>query len=359
MSAVDVVRNLAITSNRIDKEQILLNAWMSGERDFFIGAQLAYDILVDFGVTKVAHIMADDSSEIETNTFDFSDFTNLANKLRRRELVGIDAKKAIHLAAENSDTGVWNDFYRNILLQDLRCGVTVHIINKILMKISKSDRSALDYVIPVFRCKLAKDVVGDECVKVVGRKMLDVKLDGIRIITVVDTDSGLVSQYTGNGQAITTFPHIVRVFEQLMPKLPCSMVFDGKITTKSYQSLMGDQSPGSNQNSNLALFDCAPLMDFKFEKSQMTQQERHAVLSGYFGLITSLSVNGEVYVIPKISVDLDTPEGSVAFDEFNRDAIASGFAYIMIKDPDAKYDTKRNASWLKVKSVVDCLPNLN
>ena len=123
MSAVDIVRKLAATNSSTDKKQIVLDAWMTGERDFFTGVKLAYDILISFGVAKVAQITADDTV-VGTSTYTFQDFLALAEKLRTRQLTGNAAKEAIHDAAERSDTAMWNEFYRGILLKDLRCGVT-------------------------------------------------------------------------------------------------------------------------------------------------------------------------------------------------------------------------------------------
>jgi DNA ligase-1 len=60
-----------------------------------------------------------------------------------------------------------------------------------------------------------------------------------------------------------------------------------------------------------------------------------------------------VYVIPKVEVELDTPEGQERFSEFNAQAIAAGYEGIMIKDPAAPYVGKRSDAWLKVKPFVE------
>lgn len=45
---VEIVRALAATTKRTEKEQIVLDAWLSGERDFFVGCKMAYDQLLSF-----------------------------------------------------------------------------------------------------------------------------------------------------------------------------------------------------------------------------------------------------------------------------------------------------------------------
>jgi DNA ligase-1 len=58
-------------------------------------------------------------------------------------------------------------------------------------------------------------------------------------------------------------------------------------------------------------------------------------------------------VIPKLSVDLDTPEGQKAFAEFNTETVKAGYEGIMVKDPESPYETKRTASWLKIKPFIE------
>ena len=356
MSAVDIVRKLAATNSSTDKKQIVLDAWMTGERDFFTGVTLAYDILISFGVAKVAQITADNDPNA-VSTYTFQDFLALAEKLRTRQLTGGAAKAAITDAAERCDTAMWNEFYRGVLLKDLRCGVTDTIVNAVLEKVGKSDKEALAYVTPEFSCQLAKDGADEANAKhMVGEKMLDVKLDGVRLLTVVDKELGTVIQYTRNGKINDRFPHITDVFARMMPDLPCSMVFDGEITAKSFQELMTQVNRKSDKDTSstkLALFDCLPLVDFHAGKCMMSQEDRHSVLSGYYGLMLTLATGGEVYVVPKVKVNLSTAEGQKSFAEFNKEALLAGYEGIMVKDPAAPYECKRTRSWLKVKPFMD------
>jgi len=86
MDATSIINRLAATTKRTEKEQILLGAFMHGHREFFIGAQLAYDMLITFGIKKVAEI--EDASDEDEGDFSFDDFLKLAHKLRCRELTG-------------------------------------------------------------------------------------------------------------------------------------------------------------------------------------------------------------------------------------------------------------------------------
>ena len=91
-----------------------------------------------------------------------------------------------------------------------------------------------------------------------------------------------------------------------------------------------------------------PLADFLKGRCDISQQDRHDILVSLCGFLETQS-QGKIYVIPKLTVDLDTSQGQDTYREFNREALALGFEGIMIKDPQAAYTTKRGFAWLKKK----------
>jgi DNA ligase-1 len=355
MDAVSIINRLAATTSRNEKEQILIDAFMQGHRDFFVGAQLAYDILVSFGVKKVAEIV--DMSD-DPGTYTFDDFKQLADDLRKRKLTGHAARDAIHAAAERCHIPTWNTFYRRILLKDFKCGVDTSTINKVLNKLGSAEPEALDYLIPVFSCQLAHDGAKPENAKhLKGEKLLDIKLDGVRLITILDKENGTVTQYARNGAINENFVEIREGLERLLATLPGSIVLDGEIVAGSFQDLMKQfgRSKGKADTSaaRLALFDVLPLADFQKGYCPIPQITRHAILSemqekGDFQKHT----NGLVYVIPKVHADLSAAD-QTPFHEFNKQAIAAGYEGIMVKDPNAPYELKRSRAWLKIKPFIE------
>ena len=187
MKTVSFIHALARTSSRLQKEAIIQDAWDSGERDLFNGFKLCYDVLLSFGVKKVAEIVGGDADF--SGDVDWEKFQDLATKLSTRQLTGHAARDAINAMAENSNCDMWNEFYRRILLKDMRCGVSDTTINKILEKIAKKDPSAKAYLVPSFGCQLAKDG-NDESnsKKVSGVKMIDLKLYGVCLLTVLNKE---------------------------------------------------------------------------------------------------------------------------------------------------------------------------
>jgi DNA ligase-1 len=351
MDALIIIDSLSKTSSRIDKEQILIDAFMKGNRTFFVGARLALDPLITFGVKKVALIEEDDG---EAGTFTFNQFLALVDKLRKRELTGNAARDAINDAALNCDVKTWNQFYRRILLKDLKLGVEEKTINKILEKLSGAHHEAKDFMIPVFSCQLAHDGARPEhAKKIAGERLLDVKLDGVRLLSVLDKEMGTVTQYTRNGKINENFTEITDALKSLLAELPGSVVFDGEIISTSFQELLTQinrKTDVKTGGTKLALFDIIPLADFMAGECKTPQSTRHETLSQFdtSGLLRK-HTNGLVYVIPKVSVDLTTEEGKDRFAEFNRAAVDAGYEGIMVKNPKAPYQCKRTDAWLKIK----------
>ena len=356
MQHYEIIERLQTTPGRLDKEQIIFEAAMSGHREFFLGARLAFDILVTFGVNKVPAIAEEDLNPDDPGTFGFTDFLALTTSLSNRKLTGNAARDAISAAASRCHGPSWNGFYRRVLMKYLSCGITEGTINKILNKMLIAHPEVGDLLVPVFACQLAID--GQQEVhakKIHGKKLLDIKLDGVRLLSVLDKESNTVIQYTRNGKRNDNFPNIRLGLESLLRLLPASVVLDGEVVGASFQDLMTqvNRKKPTTDTAKLALFDIIPLEHFRAGRSALTQKVRHAELANLHtsGVLRETS-QGAVYVVPKIEVDLDTPEGQTTYAEFNRQALESKFEGIMIKDPGAPYECRRWAAWMKKKPVI-------
>jgi DNA ligase-1 len=98
------------------------------------------------------------------------------------------------------------------------------------------------------------------------------------------------------------------------------------------------------------LFDIIPLAEFRTGRSTMGQRRRSALLKTFKPVF---DLAGHIDVIEQTEVDLGTYVGELEFKQYNKDAIEAGYEGIMIKDPDAKYECKRSASWLKQKPFIE------
>ena len=335
-----LIRQLEIHNSRINKEQILETAVEEGLEEFFEGLRMALDGLYTFGVKQVPIKELDEGQGLS-----WTNFVELADSLYRRKLTGHDARDAIQLAMGVATKGQWNDWYRRILIKDLRCGVSEKTVNKVLK--GKTIAS-----VPVFECMLAHDGANHEK-KITGKKLLEPKLDGVRAITVVDYESKTVTMYTRNGKVLENFAHITSYLEGYIEEIGRSMVFDGEVVSHSFQDLMKQVHRKSNvqaQDARLCLFDAVPLVEFKAGKSVMGQRRRSNLLKNWANIFAD---SGCVEIIPQIEVNLDEFVGDIEYRDYNKKMVAEGFEGIMIKDPDAKYECKRSASWLKQKPFIE------
>jgi len=244
--------------------------------------------------------------------------------------------------------GQWNDFYRRILIKDLRCGVSEKTVNKVAKKLKKPE-----YAVPVFEVMLAHDGANHEA-KITGKKLVEPKLDGVRCLTVVDYESRSVTMYTRNGKELENFPHITKFLEDNLDNIARSYVFDGEVVSATFQSLMTQVHRKSNveaSDAKLMLFDVVPLSEFKQGCSVMGQRRRSSFLKENFSKLFSDS--GSIEIVAQKEFDLDVFTDEIEFKDYNRAMVDAGYEGIMIKDPNGKWEGKRSVAWLKQKPYIE------
>ena len=338
-----VIARLEADNSRLAKEAILAEAMEEGLDEFFEGVTMCLDKLYTFGVKQVPI-----KEETGGQGLSWDNFKQLAESLYRRQLTGHAARDAINLAMGVATDSQWNDFYRRILIKDLRCGVSEKTVNTVAKKTKKSN-----YSVPVFECMLAHDGANHES-KITGKKLVEPKLDGVRVLTVVDYESRTVTMYTRNGKELVNFPHIVKAFEDNMDNWGRSYVFDGEVVSTSFQALMKEVHRKENaqaQDARLMLFDIVPLTEFKAGASVMGQKRRSAFLRENFSKLFADS--GCIDIIAQREFDLDVFTDEIEFKDYNKAAVAEGFEGIMIKDPNGKWEGKRSVAWLKQKPFIE------
>ena len=335
-----IIQKLQADNSRLAKEAIILEAMQEGLDEFFEGIKMALDPLHTFGVKQVPE--RDDSPG---QGCDWTVFKDLADKLAQRELTGHAARDAIELVMQTATQEQWNDYYRRILIKDLRCGVSEKTVNSVAKK-NKFEQ----YKVPVFSCMLAHDSANHEK-KMIGMKMLDYKLDGVRVLAIYNKDNNTVTMYSRNGKQFLNFGHVEKeIIEKLASKFAESMVLDGEMVSSSFQALMKQVHRKDNveaTDAKYALFDILTLDEFQKGKSILGCRDRHNAL---VELITNTD---HMFVVDKVECDLDTQEGQKIFTDYNKIAIKKGFEGIMIKDVDAPYECKRSHFMLKAKPFIE------
>ena len=336
-----IIRIINDHSGRLDKEAILEAEAKDNNVELFEGLRLCYDPMVTFGVKKVPTHSGPDGQGLP-----WAAFKELAHLLATRQLTGHDARDAIELALTASTQSQWNDWYRRVLIKDMRAGFSEGTVNRVCKK------AYPQFTVPVFETMLAHDGANHEK-KIIGKKLLEPKLDGVRVITVVNAENKTAVMYSRNGKLLENFGHITSAIEANIELFDRSMVLDGEMVSSSFQALMKQvhrKSDADASDARLMLFDVLPLSEFQKGKSVMGQKRRSAMLRNMKAIFDKV---GSIDVIPQIEVNLDEYVGELLFKQYNKDAIESGFEGIMIKDVDAIYECKRSVSWLKQKPFIE------
>ncbi len=336
-----VISSLEDHNSRLDKEAIIEVQMNAKNDEFFEGCRLALDPMITFGLKQIPEKKNEDGPGLS-----WDGFNSVIQRLANRELTGNVARSAVEALMNTATKSQWNGWYRRILIKDLRCGVSEKTINKVVAKKVKK------YAVPVFECQLAHDSANHEG-KVSGRKLIEVKLDGVRVITIAYPD-GRVDQFSRNGKELVNFPHIKEQISQVAKNFDMPYVLDGEVMSSSFQDLMKQvhrKSDVQSKDAILYLFDIVPLVDFQKGFSNLLQDMRSSTLQNWYELEQENLPN--VRVLDNELVDLDTEEGKTRFAEINRDAIDGGYEGIMIKDVNAPYECKRSTSWLKLKPFIE------
>jgi len=211
----EVIAKLEADNSRLKKEAIVLDAMKEGLDEFFEGLKMCLDKLYTFGVKQVP--TKDDV--ISAQGCEWKVFKKLAEQLYNRELTGHAARDAIKLVMSSATAEQWNGFYRRILIKDLRCGVTEKTVNNVAKK-----NKFKQYMIPVFTCQLAQDSAKHDK-KLTGKKMLEVKLDGARVVSIVYPD-GKVDMFSRNGKELINFGHIAKEISEVVKRYKLIVLSD-------------------------------------------------------------------------------------------------------------------------------------
>jgi DNA ligase-1 len=339
------IQDLENNNSRLHKERVIEKALMAaklGSADaecFLFNCYAAYNPFWTFNVRQVP-----ETTGLVNRPNPWPLFWALLEALRTRSVTGNRIHVAIDELKEKFDSDEWNLMARRVLLKDLRSGISEKTINRVVGK--------TNWRIPVFSCQLAQDFA-DRPSKMRGRKRLEVKLDGVRVLTVVSHNG--CTLYSRNGKVFENFPHIQEAIDQCSKAFQHSLPFvlDGEVMGQSFQKLMRQARRKDNVDASdmvYHVFDILPLRAFEEGHHNLQQYRRIEILENARSALANI---GCLQLVSGIEVDLDTAAGQDQLRRYSHDAVSSGFEGIMIKDLDSPYLCKRSDFWLKYKPVYD------
>lgn len=347
------IRDLNRTNSKIDKEETIkkiLTAATLGSltsQRFLRLYSLTYNSFVVFGVRQIP-----ETTDIKNAKNPWNEFEQLLSDLKNRVFTGNAARDAIADLSKKFDSDEWNEFCAAVLRRDLRIGCSDKTFNKVCKK--------TEYEIPTFGCQLATPSEGRPEMK--GKKRLDWKYDGNRVLLVVDfaqEDAPFVTCYSRNGKVFENFGHLeiqVRQHLKVIQKITgmkSGFVLDGEIMSSSFQALMTQARRKTNAQASdtvFHVFDILPIEDFRRGFWNAPQSNRLAILSKLEYVFDKMD---NVVLVKGIEVDLDTAAGKDQMNRYYDDALNAGLEGIMVKSLEAPYESKRTTSWLKIKPVSD------
>ena len=342
------IRDLESSDSRIHKEKVIEKALMAsklGSADaqaFLFNCYQAYNPFYVFGIRQVP-----ETEGLTGRPNPWPRFWALLEDLRTRGITGNRARDKIQECAEEFDSDEWNNLARRVLIKDLRCGISEKTINKVVGK--------TEWKIPIFSCQLAQDST-DQPKKLRGIKRLEVKLDGVRVLAVVN--GSVCTLYSRNGKEFENFPQIADFIEEHRKAFQRDSAFggqfvlDGEIVGESFQALMKQAQRKSNaktDNMVYHVFDIVPLGEFREGFCNLQQHKRIDLLKRAQAFLPE---NGCVRIMPGMDVDLDTSEGHDVMRRFAEASVEEGYEGIMIKSMDAPYECKRSDFWMKWKPTI-------
>ena len=326
MNPEKIIQQLESNNSSLFKQDVL--AQNIDNQEFINGATKCLDPLITFGVKQVPF------SEQDGTGITFDEFNDLATDLEFRQLTGHAARDAIQALCDKATNDQWNDWYRRILIKDLRCGTGAKLFNKVQKDI-----------IPLFGCMLAHDGAKHPK-KIAGECFIEYKYDGVRVIAIVR--NGDATLYSRNGKLLENFPHINEALSR--PEFE-GLVFDGEVMSEDFQTLMKQvhrKEGAQTEDSYLAVFDMLTLAEFNAGGTDMTAFDRRERLISLQPLF-----NYRIQLVEAVMLDLDTDKGQESFKAMNKQALAEGYEGLMIKPIDQGYKCKRSHAWLKIKPFIE------
>ena len=332
MKPWEIIKELESNNSRLFKEDTV--AFHLDNQEFLSGVEFALDPLVTFGVKEVP-VKKDPTGE----GMPWIDFEVLLNNLIDRTLTGHAARDAILVAMAKSTQSQWNDWYRRILIKDLRCGVSEKTVNGVAKKLG------FDPVVPVFGCMLAHDGAKHPK-KITGECVIEYKYDGVRVIAIVQ--NGSATLYSRNGKLLSNFPHIEAALSK--PQFN-NMVFDGEVMSEDFQALMKQvhrKEGAQTEDAYLALFDMLTLDEFQAGGTETNQYDRKLALDSMRNTFDDCVRPVDYWI-----VNFDKPTGQQLFADLNKQALDKGYEGLMIKPTHMSYECKRSHAWLKIKPFIE------
>lgn len=315
-TVLEILKQVEQTSSRNDKETILYK-YKNNELLKQV-LEYTYNPYKVYGIGKKAFKKV----KLQSTQQVFTDILSLLDYLLEHN-TGSDADKLEinkFLAQFDDETQEW---YKRIILKDLKIGTTEKTINKVFSNL-----------IPVFNVALAEPFE-----RLYDLVVVEPKMDGVRAIGV--KLNGKTNLFTRNGKQIEGFNDVIIELNALDVD---NCVFDGELMGSDYKDTMTKVfRKTEDKTSNYHMFDIMTYEEFQEGKSWETLDVRKTTLKR---VLKESNTKYLKYVHEMAILDYPTIE---QINELTKQAIALGYEGTMVKKVDSFYQCKRTYDWQKAK----------
>ena len=219
-------------------------------------------------------------------------------------------------------------FFSRILCKDLKCGVGIGLIKKIIPGLKEFLVQAANKDISVAQFGI-QDYIAEP------------KLDGVRCIAILKEDT--CTLFTRNGKKIENFKAVEKQLLEIFGtdsdlaldgELVCGKNEFSQLMTTLY-SLKPIEEVINNTTYNI--FDAMSLAEFESGKSLRPLKTRKEFLSKFY-------TSNKIVFVPHFKVS-SLEETNMLFKDF----VENGYEGLMLKDLNSFYPFKRTNDWLKIK----------
>lgn len=267
----------------------------------------------------------------------------LINQLTTRKVTGNNAIKFVQdiLSGLPEDDA---EVVKRIIKKDLRVGVSVKTVNKVIPKF-----------IPEYPCMLTASYSKKNLERINYPAYGQEKMDGMRVNIIIENNK--ISYRSRNGKLIELH-NIPDVEFQKLSRFSKDGVFDGEMLVERDGKIL-DRKTGNGilnkavrktitpEDASLVrfvLWDFIPLKDFKNNRCDLPYSKR-------FTMLSNLLDNVESNIISRVETRQinNQQEANDTFNEF----LAKGSEGIILKNADGPWENKRATHQVKMKAELD------
>ena len=177
-----------------------------------------------------------------------------------------------------------------------------------------------------------------------GNIIAEPKFDGLRSVIICDTDKNEVIIMSRHGRERKNFPTLNKQFENLLPQLDQSMVFDGEIMSDKFQTMMKQvhrEQDGETDDATLFVYDIIPLENFIKGYWNKPISDRKELLGQF-----NYDSNIKLIEYMKMNI-IENPKDLI---EYSNQNFNKGYEGTIVKDIDSIYTCNKSSAWLKIKT---------